>query len=982
MTRAYDPNFGANITIDPRDQIRGVSYVDEYPAAEKLRGREAAATHLRELSPNLGIGAETLRGMDQPVGYHDPRDQKTEYRFGDEKANFDTTTYGWRQTYLNVPVWGAGLTATLKHGPARVLAATNTSEGDIDAKLPSAKAIERFRELFRTGEKVDPELLAPAKTAEEAKARQAKAAEPIGLAEVLGAEAKGATTGKTAAKLIRGRFYVHRYDPRTRLDDFPQEHDHTNGEIPRLTAAGAHVDAHPTLPLPEVPTSIRPGHWYLVAELILRAPWNGQPINWRALVEVETGAVLYLRGLTSNVNGLVFDRDPITTSGNAANGPSANNATLSAAALRTSVTLPGLTAPGPGLEQALSGNFVRISDFEQATVAPPTRPVGSNFDYDSRTNNFAAVSAYYHCDRFFRLCEDLGFTISSYFGGTTFPIPVDHRGRYGTTDGIERNASCSGDGDGIASVDFELADMGDLANPIGIAADWRVVLHELGGHGILYDHVNTANFGFAHSAGDSLAVILNDPETAATDRFESYPWVSFIGRRHDRTVAAGWGWGGASDIGGYASEQILATSHFRAYRSIGGDSPDLGRRKFAARCMAYLILRAVGTLTPASNPASAALFLDALLAADAGDWTSEGLYGGAYGKVLTWAFEKQNLNGGAPPAVDVYIDDGRSGEYLPYLPVHWATTTIWNRRSADGLAGHQEPALDETNYAYVKVRNRGTSPASNVVVKAYHCKPSAGVLWPNDLQPMTTPQLAVGSLAANDTEEKIVGPFSWTPVTNTWGHDCMLMIVSATGDPSNVDKFTAGEVVQDWRLVPNDNNVAQRNVTLVPGGGGVRGLMAGLHGKGFWVGNPQRVSALVEVSVSLPPLLARRGWRVEVKGLPAEGARLKPGEQRAVTFDVQAGAAFTASDAAEAGERDIVVTARAGGEVIGGMVYKIDPDIETPFNEGKGERKSDACVEQAARLLDCLDLPGEDLKSVKVRRITIDLEMKDKGGCC
>ena len=75
----------------------------------------------------------------------------------------------------------------------------------------------------------------------------------------------------------------------------------------------------------------------------------------------------------------------------------------------------------------------------------------------------------------------------------------------------------SGDGDGIANVDYELADLADTANPIGIAADWRVVLHELGGHGILYDHVGAApNFGFSHSAGDSFAVILNDISSGTT----------------------------------------------------------------------------------------------------------------------------------------------------------------------------------------------------------------------------------------------------------------------------------------------------------------------------------------------------------------------------------------------------------------------------------------------------------------------------------
>lgn len=51
-----------------------------------------------------------------------------------------------------------------------------------------------------------------------------------------------------------------------------------------------------------------------------------------------------------------------------------------------------------------------------------------------------------------------------------------------------------------------------------------------------------------------------------------------------------------------------------------------------------------------------------------------------------------------------------------------------------------------------------------------------------------------------------VGPFEWQPNVNAYGHDCMLMVVTVTSDPSNVDNFTAGEVIPEWRLVPNDNN--------------------------------------------------------------------------------------------------------------------------------------------------------------------------------
>ena len=55
----------------------------------------------------------------------------------------------------------------------------------------------------------------------------------------------------------------------------------------------------------------------------------------------------------------------------------------------------------------------------------------------------------------------------------------------------------------------------------------------------------------------------------------TFPWVN-IGRRHDRTVAAAGAGAAPNDVGGYIDEQILSTTHFRIYRSIGGDSPPLG----------------------------------------------------------------------------------------------------------------------------------------------------------------------------------------------------------------------------------------------------------------------------------------------------------------------------------------------------------------------------------------------------------------------
>lgn len=971
MPSVYDKILKAKVTLTNSGELRAINYLDEFREIESRRGREAAAAYVREIAPNFSIAPEALHSLEQKVSYLEPLQRATEYRFREEKPGFDTVTFGYAQTFLNTPVWAAGVTATIKQAPTRVVAATNTTALGVNAVLPSAESLERYRQLFATAEKTDGPQLGKAGAAAEANRLEAGSL----LAAILGKSAASAATDdqQQAAFLIRGRFYVYRYEAAQRTDAAVPP----GPRVARQDALPFQETPPPTLELPPVPQVIHEGQWYVVAELQFRLPYQGNRMIWRALVEVETNTIVYLRALTSGVSGQVFTYDPISSTGVGANTPDKGNAVLNP--LRDSVVLSNLNSPVSGV-QSLSGTWAALAELSAPAIAAPTRPSGSNFDYDVRTSDFAAVNAYYHVDRFFQLVASLGFTLTGpggYFDGTAFPVEVDHRGL-----GDDINARCVGDGDGIDHTLFALADTADTVHPIGIATDWRVVLHELGGHGILYDHVGTANFGFAHSAGDTFAMVLNDylsewHNGAAIDRYLLSPFVPAVVRRSDRTVADGWGWGGVHDVGGYSSEQILSTTLFRAYQSMGGDSGSLARREFAARCMAYLILSAVGTLTSTSNPGTPAGFLNALLAADTFNWTSEGVYGGAYGKLLTWSFEKQNLDGGARPPVDVYIDDGRAGAYQ-FQPVHWATTTIWNRRSPDGMAGHQEPALGETNYGYVRIKNRGTTTATGVLVKGYHCKPSAGVVWPGDLQPMTTAELSAGSLLANDAEEKIVGPFAWTPNINAWGHDCMMMIVSAAGDPSNVDKFTAGEAIEDWRLVPNDNNVGQRNVVLVPGGGGVAGLMAGLHGKGFWIGNPGRATATVKVQVVLPPLLAARGWRVAVN-LSENGVRLKSGQQQLVTFALHAGAAFTRADVLATAERDIVVNATADGALIGGMLYRVDPDLEMPFNDAVPG--SAACHDKAQQLLECLNLPGGVVKGVRVRKVAIDVDMEGDG-CC
>ncbi len=983
MKTKYDAQLKGHLSFDDQNVVRYINHNQQYWLAATNNPRQLACEYVQQVAATFHIGESQVNHLHQRVDFLNPRKQAIEFRLSDEKSQFDATTIGFYQTCNNVPVWRAGLSVSVKQNPARVVFAVNNAQQNVACSMPSSKLIDTYKRLFEQIQKTG----SGGETGEGGDEGDATSTflEQILKSGRTGKVGGGKKAGETAAgtpraRLNRGRFYVYRYDSSQRLAD----HDHQTHDP---STGGETEGPHPTLPLPAVPDAIKDKEYYLVAELLFTLPYPGYgSMNWRALVDVGSNTVLYLRSLVDNVNGLVFKQDPITSTGILSNSADKDNMTLNP--LRSDELLSNLDAPVDDV-QSLRGSFVQLVDDNLPTIDAPTQPGGDDFDYEVRTNNFAAVSAYYHSNNLFATIEDLGFNVASYFDGTSFPVRVDHRGKNGTV-----NASCSGDaqGDGIGLVAFGLGHAADTMNPIGRAVDNYVHWHEIGGHGILWDHVESPNFGFAHSAGDSLAAIQNDPTSMLRDKPERFRYAPFRPlRRLDRDVTAGWAWGGAFDAGGYLSEEILATTLFRIYRALGGDADSLNRRRFTSRVVSYLILRAVGTLTPGTNPSDALGFCNALIAVDLLNWTSEGIFGGAYNKVIRWAFEKQGLyqppaapmpvvSEGAPPEIDVYINDGRDGEY-EYQKVHWHTTTIWNRYEDDGLTGHQPPKLDEVNYAYVKIKNRGTENATNnVLVKGFHCLPGAGLVWPNDFNQMgPNAGISVPSVAADDAEEVIVGPFEWSPNENVYGHDCMLMIVSADGDPSNIDNFTVGESIDEWRLVPHDNNVGQRNVNLVPGDGESRGLMLGLHNVVFWAGNTSRRRAEMELKVALPRVLAQKGWSVGFKDIPDSRFTLAAGERRAVALQVTPGLNFSRDDIDNTLDRDIRVELYGDGALFGGMTYRIDPNMKEPVNfPGK---VSDSCNDKAQDLLDCLDLGAQKVKKICVKKVSLDIELDNDCGC-
>ena len=515
MKEIFDSELKAKLSVDENEKVRDIIHFNEHWRSNKQNPLDVAIDYLQNVTTRtFKISTNLLGKINETVSFDDPREQNVQYRLYKQKQVFDSTTVSFYQTYHNIPVWGAGLTVTVeknssvKQGqkeissdeqrPYNVIHAVDTSQEGIDVQLPSSRTIKRYKDLFHTKSKL--------KLRDKRKLlTRHKKSESANFIRSLIRRDKSLVKGiKDDAYPIRGSFFVYKYDQDNRL---PKIESNSHNLQPFETI--------PTLPLNPVSDKIKHGNYYVVEELTFSYTTKEfGAINWIALVELETRSVLYLRALVASVNGQVFKQDPITISGNLVCTPNQEDTILNP--YRTSDVLENLDGPAAGT-QNLNGSRVTIVDIKTPPIAPPTNSIAVDFNYNTRTNDFAAVNAYYHTERFLQLVESLGFSLSSYFPGTIFPMEVDHRGL-----GNVVNAHCVGNGAfGIDHCCYALADQTNVVNPIGIAADWRVVLHEVAGHGILYEAVNGPNFMFSHSAGDSFAVILSDPESQLTgsDRF-------------------------------------------------------------------------------------------------------------------------------------------------------------------------------------------------------------------------------------------------------------------------------------------------------------------------------------------------------------------------------------------------------------------------------------------------------------------------------
>jgi zinc metalloprotease ZmpB len=689
----------------------------------------------------------------------------------------------------------------------------------------------------------------------------------------------------------------------------------------------------------------REGQYFLAWDIV--ATTQGLRHSWRILVDAATGRLINVIDLLQYATGAgrVFDPNPIVTSGNT--GLSSGTSTATLDGLTSAVVMDHLNPPDASGNLHLDGSHVQMAEIESPTFSEPVNSLG-DFIFSSSDRNFLAGMCYFHIDRFQNYIRtELGMT-----NVAGFSIPVDPQG-FGGAD----NSRYDPTGKNLAFGEGGIPD----------AADAMVTLHEYG-HAI-QDNVNPGFnnpiSGVGEGFGDFLAAVFYDDKHAipANTRGIMMSWDAnptdnfWPGRRYDVTYNF--------DDPQYTSQpdnhirgELWCTTMFELYRELGGDSAYLGV-KHAARDL-IIRLHLMANFNVPTSGATAAQMGQQVEAADSnlGGWRYAN---GLHKKVIYDTFRRRHLSGYPDKAVDVYINDGREGGYGSpsgndlfnenlWDENYWDTQDIWVKTSpypnaaaqaAGGAGDHVEPPVDSTAYLYARVKNRGTNATGSgpITVRAFHCSPGIGLLWPDDWTEMDASMVApISNVLPGPGNGVVVGPFQWTPTEV--GHECVLVIVECANDRSITQDLTSADHVEHSNLVPFDNNIEQRN--LVPTA--AKGKMA----RGFYVRNPElevRTIAL-HFDSSLP-----EGWRWRTS-IVGNQVRLGPLERRWVelVIDQAGGQEVTQFDE----QQTLSVTGTIDDRVIGGMTFYVAP----PSAFGKPTKPEVPGVSPAD--LFCLNIPWQE----------------------
>jgi hypothetical protein len=554
----------------------------------------------------------------------------------------------------------------------------------------------------------------------------------------------------------------------------------------------------------------REGTYLLVwdLEVVSRRPFG----RWRVLVDAVSGRLVDVLDLVAYASGkgMVFDPNPIVTSGDASLSLSTPTSRLNKQ--RRRITLQRLDPATRG-RYRLDGTWVQMQEYSAPTHVEPSSAT-KTFSYSWKSRKFLDVMAYFHVDRFQHYLQ----TTLGLAAVAAFSVPVDVHGM----EGLDASGS-----DG-RSMTFGEGGVPD-------ASDAMLILHEYG-HVIQEStqlSLATGNHGIGISEGfpDFLAAVFYDDKHAdpAQTRGKMFSWNAnptdqFRPQRtYDHPFRFdGPEWADPATFGNaYGRAAIWCSVMFELYRKLGGDAADAPTRA-AARDLVIRLHVVAHFHIPAQN-ATLTEMVQQLEAADANlaGWRP---VDGLHLKVIRDTFARRGTPGYAFPAVDVYVFDGREGGYgTPdgldaFAGVLWKadwgeTPDVWTTAAPAADAAPAAPRAGRTSHLWVRVKNRGVTGSGPITVRTFRAT-AAAMTWPVDWTALDAAHASLGApdVAPLPAPGVVVGPFTWIPAAA--GRVSILVVVECAADQALTETLPAAAQVPAMDLVPFDNNIALRRLTV------------------------------------------------------------------------------------------------------------------------------------------------------------------------
>jgi subtilisin family serine protease len=185
---------------------------------------------------------------------------------------------------------------------------------------------------------------------------------------------------------------------------------------------------------------------------------------------------------------------------------------------------------------------------------------------------------------------------------------------------------------------------------------------------------------------------------------------------------------------------------------------------------------------------------------------------------------------------DLYMQDQTTDSGIepnPSTAAYYASPDIWVRNNNDGGTVHQNPEAGQTNYVYVKVRNRGNIASSAIGnnLKVYWAAASAGLSWTypwtgaiyfcsNNLVPVGGQIGSAQTIPSISSGGSTTLVFAWNPPKPTdypcfdnSGHFCLLARIETRNASPYGMAFPETSYLGD--NVQKNNNIVWKNVSIV-----------------------------------------------------------------------------------------------------------------------------------------------------------------------